>query len=449
MWQGWLFLLWIAEFHPTALGISPTKTTVSGRGSLSSTRVAPSWAARHDSDELSPLPIPSTDTLLEEASSSTSCLPLRPLILGGGLAGLATALAFVTLDQHPHGDDDGSSDDARKTTTRAVAHVQILEASSDAAWRDPTAGAGAQLGPNGLRALRALVGTASCDRIRQAGTALEGNVLTLPGGQAMVVPDTAHADTGLSQIFVRWGILRQALQDALVPHNSVNKNDNRPETTTTTNAPDRVPVAIRTSAGRNVAGYRQLPNGFLQLVDSQGQDLDHDPCNLIVGAEGAASTLRYLVNTQQMSVPDALSPQQAARHHLKYTGRINYKAIVDKPLDDYAIANFQPNHTYGWFAQSGGVACFCGPAGPGHSYWAVSVVDEHNGETGFQCQSQKLVFEALLTMLRGLGSDEDSDPSSRCPSYMLDLIAETEPNRLRATPSEETTGVGPSLVNCQ
>ena len=348
---------------------------------------------------------------------------IQPLILGGGLAGVATALALQRLGPDVVGD------------------IQLWEASSEAAFYDSCAGAGAQLGPNGLRALKAIgdvIGSDTQDndlyqKVRAAGTALEGNVLLLPHG-SMVIPDTAQEDTGLPQVFVRWGILRQLILNDLLSGSS-----------------DEASVHIHTNSGRNVAGYRHYTDEHgvprIQLVDTTGDDINHAPCNLLIGAEGVSSVLRYLVNTHQTIVPEGTTLTDAGRLHLQATGRVNYKAIVSRSLSEYILPGsdesddnrFRPNHTYGWFAPSGGVACFCGPAGAGHSYWAVSVAeDTHNND---KANNPK---EALLSLLHDLGSDDDT--SSGCSPYMLDLIADTDATRLRVTPSEETTGVGPSLV---
>ena len=56
------------------------------------------------------------------------------VVVGGGLAGLATAAAL--------------------TRVAGVQRVTVLECSSAADFADEEAGAAAQLGPNGLRALR-------------------------------------------------------------------------------------------------------------------------------------------------------------------------------------------------------------------------------------------------------------------------------------------------------
>ena len=103
------------------------------------------------------------------------------VVVGGGLAGLAAAAAL--------------------TRVAGVQRVSVLERSSAAAFGDEEAGAAAQLGPNGLRALRFIGGDETLAAVRSAGTDLAGTAIH-PGGGApvMLIPDPAKADTGLPQV---------------------------------------------------------------------------------------------------------------------------------------------------------------------------------------------------------------------------------------------------------
>ena len=103
------------------------------------------------------------------------------VVVGGGLAGLAAAAAL--------------------TRVAGVQRVSVLERSSAAAFGDEEAGAAAQLGPNGLRALRFIGGDETLAAVRSAGTDLAGTAIHPAGGAAvMLIPDPAKADTGLPQV---------------------------------------------------------------------------------------------------------------------------------------------------------------------------------------------------------------------------------------------------------
>ena len=103
------------------------------------------------------------------------------VVVGGGLAGLAAAAAL--------------------TRVAGVQRVSVLERSSAAAFGDEEAGAAAQLGPNGLRALRFIGGDETLAAVRSAGTDLAGTAIHPGGGAAvMLIPDPAKADTGLPQV---------------------------------------------------------------------------------------------------------------------------------------------------------------------------------------------------------------------------------------------------------
>lgn len=398
-----------------------------------------------------------TDMTTTSTTAMATRPSLKPLILGGGLAGLATALAL--RDQ--------------------CASLQVWEASSEVALDDVRAGVGAQLGPNGLRALRSIATAALVDQVQAAGTPLQGNVIMagVPHNhQVMQIPDTTAADTGLSQVFLRWGVLRTLLYKELVNNNDNNKAS--------------CPVTIVTGSGRNVAGYRLLEDGqHVQLIDADGQDLDHEPCNLIIGAEGVASVMRHLVNTKQTKVELPLdndddkteassSPalqllRQAAKQHIRDTGRVNLKAVVPNPLQHYVDKvdsnenndSILPGHTYAWFAppETGlGLACFAGPAGPGHSYWAISVADDAETGQSFlgSAMKDKHVEDVKLRLLDLLqngiaaatnvnGNDKATSTTATHgpPAFMMQAVTETDAARIRVSRSLESTGLGESLVS--
>ncbi|KAL7428804.1 hypothetical protein ACHAXM_003558, partial [Skeletonema potamos] len=90
------------------------------------------------------------------------------VIVGGGIAGLAMAVALRNV--------------------AGVSNVKVLEASNKADFESVAAGAAAQLGPNGLRALNFISSSSDNDnddmvqKVLDMGGILEGNVMMLPGG---------------------------------------------------------------------------------------------------------------------------------------------------------------------------------------------------------------------------------------------------------------------------
>ena len=79
----------------------------------------------------------------------------------------------------------------------------MVERLGEESFRDGRAGAGAQLGPNGLRALRAIGGEELLDFILSRGSKLVGNSVVLPDlPEPMVIPDTVKADAGLPQVLI-------------------------------------------------------------------------------------------------------------------------------------------------------------------------------------------------------------------------------------------------------
>lgn len=116
-------------------------------------------------------------------------------IIGGGIAGLAAAVAL-----------------------RCSATVKILEASSRQDFQNVMAGAAAQLTPNGLRALQQLGGNALLERVLQHSSAIENNFVVLPGGskpfeKVQAVPPGPPSE--FPTVIIRWGLLRHFLTELL------------------------------------------------------------------------------------------------------------------------------------------------------------------------------------------------------------------------------------------
>ena len=107
-------------------------------------------------------------------------------------------------------------------------------------------------------------------------------------------------------------------------------------------------------------------------------------------------------------------------------GRVNIKAVVNVSLEygnmRDAVTNTPsiPRGTALTFhAPDGSVACFAGPAGPNHTYWAISIVDDTSANTAdlidhYEGESLK---ERVLHTLRALNAPH-------C-QFVIDLIQAT------------------------
>lgn len=127
------------------------------------------------------------------------------LIVGGGIAGLATAIALKNI--------------------AGVKNINILEASSQQDFHNIDRGAALFLGPNGLKALRTIGGEKLMHQVIVFGTKITGSEIVMPG-QTMVIPDTAEQKAGLPNVMIRWGILRSLLESQLGEETSISYNKN-------------------------------------------------------------------------------------------------------------------------------------------------------------------------------------------------------------------------------
>jgi len=323
---------------------------------------------------------------------------VKPLIIGGGISGLATAAALQNI---------------------AGISSQILDKITHEDFHNVHTGAGLQIGPNGLRALKKIGGEELMQKCIDSGTVLKGNSMLFPGmPEPMLIPDSAEEDTGLPQVFVRWGVLRKMLADQLSPS------------------------FVCTETGGDICGYMVNEDGSIKLATSKDDDsIIHDEANLIVSAEGISSTFRYLVNSNNEMINHNEDKASLIEKYVKDTGRINIKAIVPRDLDE----SFLPGYTYAWFAPDGGIACFAGPAGCGHTYWAISVADVVDKENGVSSQflsevdinDLSAIKSTLLSKLRGLDA-------AAC-QFAIDLVDESVPDRMYISRSKEAIDIGPSL----
>eukprot|EP00956_Cyclotella_meneghiniana_P037825 scaffold145260_cov28-Cyclotella_meneghiniana.AAC.1 len=336
------------------------------------------------------------------------------IIVGGGISGLAMATALRNV--------------------AGISNIKVLEASVLSDFTNERAGAAAQLGPNGLRALRFISSSREDEKndvIRQVydmGGVLEGNVMMMPGGQSMVLPDTTRGDTGMSQVLLRWGKLRSLLMDQ-IPRD-----------------------CIVTDCGSDIAGYETNSQNnvdsqtHVRLIDSSGKPIDNNlpSTPLIIGTDGVRSVFRAMV---RKSTTKLSQPKEDAGEDVKYGGRINIKAVVNKSLN----GEYKSGHTYASFAPDGSVAVFAGPAGDEMTYWAISVADSVNTKeddatstttfiddlpTGANGRvTKESIKDELLTKLHTLDSDA-------YVSSVIDLIESTPVDDVYYQKSEEATELG-------
>mmetsp|Transcript_60591 Transcript_60591/g.70889 ORF Transcript_60591/g.70889 Transcript_60591/m.70889 type:complete len:486 (-) Transcript_60591:197-1654(-) len=336
----------------------------------------------------------------EEQKMNASDEANTTLVVGGGLAGLATALALRNI--------------------AGLSEVRIVEASTDESFNNIQEGAGVQLGPNGLRALRFIGGEALLSKIMENGVELKGTVIVISSKMdPMVIPDTAEADTGLSQVFIPWGVMRSLLAEQL-PSDS-----------------------ISTGVGGDITGYQPVESTIQPMITPEKPFLPQS-FDLVVGADGAASTFRHLIQNDATFLPPNKA-QAARRSDLKDGGRMNIKAVVPKKMDE---ASFKPGHSYAHFAAGGGVACFAGPASADSTYWAISIADEKKDEetedvfeflSDIDRGDNNAVKQTLLSKLKGLELEE-------C-QFVIDLIESTEAECIYLQRSIEAESIGPSLVS--
>jgi 2-polyprenyl-6-methoxyphenol hydroxylase-like FAD-dependent oxidoreductase len=343
--------------------------------------------------------------------------PLNVLIVGGGLAGLATASALVNVAK--------------------ILSVRVLEATSEESFSDPTAGAAIQLGPNGLRALKyvfAKDGEKVVAEILAQGTTTKGNVLLgLPGVGKMTIPDMAESETGLPQVLIPWGALRATLKK---------------------NLPDSVSVV--TGQGQAFSGYKVEENGAVSpLMHCKGHGLGIDEAwnkpSLVVGADGKRSTFRQFVrlNSQMLDTASSEALETLRGSDLNHGSRTNIKAVVQQPIGSASSDfKYEDNHSYSYFAPGGGVALFAGPAGKGYTYWAISIADTPPMEGETSATSTPFASEGGDTeqvkakLLEALSALEY--PSAEC-DLCKTLVEKTDPTKILIQRSEEAKDIGPNL----
>ena len=326
-----------------------------------------------------------------------------------GIGGLSSALAL------------------QKTVPRdRLGPITVVERRSLAELEDDSAGAGAQIGPNGLRALEAIGGAGLAEKWRDSCSSdVEGTAIMTPGGP-MFIPDATLEETGLPLTFGRWGALRRMLMDELDG--------------------DLVSIVAGSSDSGDICGDEvDDVDGHVTLRTSDGRpvpsDSESNKFNLVISAEGIRSTFRLLVNNGRRSLAPDEKPGLVAAD-IKDTGLV-IKAIV--PVD--MSSEYKKGYQYAWFAPDGGVGCFCGPAGAGSTYWALSIADSVDKESGEVSRflpddaqdDLSAVKDSVLERLKGLGTAD-------C-NFAIDLVDRTDPGLIYISRGEESSNVGPDLTS--
>lgn len=322
----------------------------------------------------------STGSVISRELSSRKTEKPDTLVVGGGLAGLATAAALRNIAN--------------------IDAIRVVE-SKDDALANESAGAAIQLGPNAFKALKIIGGEKLLERIYETGSTLIENLILLPGGAPpMAIPNTAAADTDFPIVLIRWGVLRKLLGE-LIPQEY-----------------------LFFGRGDVLGYYIDTEDTSVKALDKEGKEIVIEPTfspQLIVGADGLNSFFRDRVQSGKMMPENDLDPTCI----LKDNGRVNIKAVAPVELkklgEDYA----KEGATYAQFDQQ--VAGFAGPAGKGYTYWAISVADDPESGDKFlsHISNNKTVAKnELLDKLKA----SSSDASNR--EWLISLVEQTDPSAI-------------------
>lgn len=303
------------------------------------------------------------------------------VIVGGGIAGLAVAAALQNITH--------------------INHVAILEQSSPRDFEDELQGAALILGPNALRALKAIGGQACLDQVLDQGSHIKGNA-TIPTNatstdrldEYTIVDDKTLGTTGLPQVLIRWGVLRRILQNLL--------NDD----------------TVQVSNNAHATNFRTTDNGRMQVLNSENEVMTLPNNN---GNSDNTTPLLIAADGIHSHFGKRLHPND----NLKDNGRVNVKAVVKRRL-----FNHINGITYSHF--EGNIACFAGPAGDEYTYWAISLPND-------KAQSPS---EVLVKDLNALKDDLLQQLSAiHVPSFIVELSQATPASRIFVRQSQESRHV--------
>lgn len=309
------------------------------------------------------------------------------LVVGGGLAGLATAAALRNV---------ANIDD-----------VTVIE-SRDDALSNESAGAAIQLTPNAFKALKVIGGEDLIEKIYEQGCDLEENLILLPGGAPpLSMPNTAKAETNYPIVLIRWGVLRKLLGE-LLPEES-----------------------IAFGTGSDIAGY-DLDDNVVQPVNKEGEkvEIGSSSPQLIIAADGLKSVFRDRIQTGTM-IPEKDSQRPSP---LKDNGRVNIKAAVRSELKEIGEIFSTEGATFGQFDPM--LAAFAGPAGREYSYWAIAVADDPESGSKFLSDHSEDKATSKSLLLEKLKA---SSSAAVDRNWVISLVEKTDPSAILIDRSMEAT----------
>lgn len=207
-----------------------------------------------------------------------------------------------------------------------AARVTVLEASSYEQFHNADSGAALQLSDNGLKSLNFL-SPELFQKVILHSVQVQKNYIVMPSCSELYDTMAPIPPQGIRTMMIRWGILRNLLFEAIPK--------------------DVLHMEFNTSV-------KDFTGGILTTTKPDCDERYHiSDRTLLIAADGSKSAFR--------TTP------------IQYSPRLNMKAVIrfsDLP------SNFESHSTYSYFGNPD-AACFLGPAGPHHYYWAISLATEH------------------------------------------------------------------------
>lgn len=206
-----------------------------------------------------------------------------------------------------------------------AARVTVLEASSFEQFHDVESGAALQLSDNGLKALKFL-SPELLQKVLLHSVQVQKSYIIMPSGSELYDTIAPIPPQGTRTMMIRWGILRNLLFEAIPK--------------------DVVRIEFNTVV-------KDFTAGILTTAKPDCDERYHiSDRTLLVAADGSQSAFRH-------------TP-------IRYSPRLNIKAAIQ--FSDFPSI-FERYSTYSYLGNPD-VACFLGPAGPQHYYWAISLATD-------------------------------------------------------------------------
>lgn len=207
--------------------------------------------------------------------------------------------------------------------------LTILEALSEEKFHDVESGAALQLSDNGLRALEHL-SPELLQKVLLHSVQVQKNYIIMSSRGELYDTMAPVPPQGIKTMMIRWGILRKLLFEAIPK--------------------DVMRIEFNTLA-------KDYTDGILTTV-KPGCDEQH--CE------------RYHVSNRTLLVAADGSRSAFRPTPIQYSPRLNIKAVIQ--FSGFP-SNFETHSTYSYLGNPD-AACFLGPAGPDHLYWAISLATD-------------------------------------------------------------------------